>query len=173
MLSILIAIIFSFFFTTLFGHISHWSFHQPWSGSVHKSHMTHHLKLYPPSDYLSDKYRDAGKDSTPKFFIIAAIPVILTPILLWHFGIITGAVAITILTTQIIVGLMHNYLHDAFHIRGHWLYRVYGVRSLFAHWTAIHYLHHVDMKKNYGIFTFFWDRIFGTYINHTEDKLAK
>jgi sterol desaturase/sphingolipid hydroxylase (fatty acid hydroxylase superfamily) len=173
MLSILIAATLSFLITTLFGHISHWSFHQPFSGSIHKAHMTHHLKLYPPSDYLSETYRQAGGDSTPKFFVIAAIPLLLIPIMLWLFGIISGPAAITVLIVALVVGLMHNYLHDAFHIEGHWMYRIYGIRSLFAHWTTVHYLHHVDMSKNYGIFTFFWDRIFGTYINHVESKLVE
>lgn len=170
MWSILIAAIISFLITTLFGHISHWSFHQPFSGSIHKAHMTHHLKLYPPSDYLSETYRQAGGDSTPKFFIMVALPLILAPIILWLCGIFSAPIMITVLTVESLVGLSHNYFHDAFHIRGHWLYKIKGFRNLFSRWTALHYLHHVDMNSNFGIVSFFWDRIFGTYKNFVQTK---
>jgi sterol desaturase/sphingolipid hydroxylase (fatty acid hydroxylase superfamily) len=128
------------------------------------------LILYPPSDYVSKEYRQAGRDSTPKFFAIAGIPLILAPIVLWYFGIIGMPVAITVIVVEALMGFLHNYLHDAFHIKDHWLYRIYAIRRLFAHWTAIHYLHHVEMSKNYGIFTYFWDRVFGTYTNYVHTK---
>lgn len=62
MIAIALTILIAFLATTLFGHVVHWALHQKWTGSVNQSHMTHHLKLYPPSDYLSDSYRHAGKD---------------------------------------------------------------------------------------------------------------
>ena len=169
-MSILIAAILSFFITTLFGHVVHWTLHQTWSGAVHQAHMTHHLKLYPPSDYVSKVYRNAGADSTPKFFALAAIPLVVTPIILYFLGIMTLSVMITVLVAEGLMGFLHNYLHDAFHIEGHWLYKIYAIRRLFAYWTAIHYLHHVDMNKNYGIFSYFWDRVFGTYTNYVQTK---
>jgi sterol desaturase/sphingolipid hydroxylase (fatty acid hydroxylase superfamily) len=169
-MGLLIIAILTFFVMTLFGHIVHWSLHQTWTGKVHDAHMTHHIKLYPPSDYLSKVYRQAGNDSTPKFFAMAGAPLVLIPIVLFYFGLMTLPVMIIILFVEGLVGFLHNYLHDAFHIEGHWLYRVYGIRSLFAHWTAVHYLHHVDMGKNYGIFFFFYDRLFGTYIKYVKTK---
>jgi sterol desaturase/sphingolipid hydroxylase (fatty acid hydroxylase superfamily) len=166
MMSIIITVLLSFFITTLFGHVVHWSLHQPWSGKVHDAHMTHHLRLYPPSDYVSKVYRNAGADSTPKFFAIAALPLIITPIILWALEIMPLAIMITVLIVEGLMGFLHDYLHDAFHIEGHWLYRTYAIRRLFAPWVALHYLHHVDMSKNYGIFSFFWDRVFGTFTNY-------
>lgn len=163
MMAILLTILISYFATTLFGHVVHWSLHQGWTGSVHQSHMTHHNKLYPPSDYLSKIYRQAGKDSTPKFFLISAIPLILTPIVLWLIGWLPLSLMITALFVEALMGFLHNYLHDAFHIEKHWLYGVPFLGVIFGKWVSIHYLHHVDMGKNYGIFFFFYDRLFGTY----------
>jgi sterol desaturase/sphingolipid hydroxylase (fatty acid hydroxylase superfamily) len=170
MMVIVITIIISFFITALFGHTVHYMLHQTWTGSVHQSHMMHHLILYPPENYTSTVYRSAGKDSTPKFFLIAATPLILAPIILWLCGVISLSVMIVVLFVEGLMGFLHNYLHDAFHIEGHWLYKVYAVRRLFARWVALHYLHHVNMNSNFGIFSFFWDRIFRTYTNFVETK---
>jgi hypothetical protein len=167
-MSILIAAILSFLVTTLFGHVVHWSLHQTWSGAIHRSHMAHHLRLYPPSDFFSEVYRSAGKDSSPKFFLIAAIPLILAPVVLWFLGVFSLPVMITVLVMEGLMGFLHDYLHDAFHIKDHWLYRVYAIRRLFTRWVGIHYLHHVDMKSNFGIFTFMWDHIFRTFRNYVE-----
>lgn len=163
MLAIFLTALFTFFVTTLFGHIVHWSLHQNWTGAVHQAHMTHHLRLYPAENYSSDKYRNAGKDSTPKFFLISSIPIILTPILLWYFGIILFYIMLTILITEIVIGFMHNYLHDAFHIKNHFLNRVPIICFWFKHLTALHYFHHVNMSKNYLIIFSFWDRVFKTF----------
>jgi hypothetical protein len=163
MIAFFLTILISFFVTSLFGHVVHWALHQSWTGRVNMSHMTHHLKLYPPEDYLSEIYRNAGKDSTPKFFAIAALPLILAPIVLWLCGILPGVLAVTVLVVEGVMGFLHDYLHDAFHIKNHLLTRIPGVKVIFDRWVKIHYLHHVDMGKNYGIFTFHWDRLFGTF----------
>ena len=170
-MSILIAAILSFLITTLFGHVVHWSLHQTWTGAIHRSHMAHHLRLYPPSDFFSEAYRSAGKDSSPKFFIISGLPIILAPVVLWFFGFLSLPVMITILVVEGLVGWSHDYFHDAFHIKDHWLYRVYAIRRLFTRWVALHYLHHVNMQANFGIVSFLWDRIFGTYTNSVATKL--
>lgn len=162
-MDILLTIIISFLITTLFGHTVHWALHQQWTGAVHQSHMTHHLKLYPPSDYTSVEYRDAGKDSTPKFFLISAIPLIAAPIVLWVIGLLPLTLMITTLLMEALMGFLHNYLHDAFHISKHWLYGIPFVGVWFGRLVSLHYLHHVNMSKNFGIFTFHWDKFFGTF----------
>lgn len=162
-MAILFTIILSYLITTLFGHTVHWALHQPWSGKVNRAHMTHHIKLYPPSDYVSETYRDAGKDSTPKFFAIAALPLILTPIILWAMGLLPLSLMITVIVVEGVMGFLHNYLHDAFHIKNHWLYGMPLVRKYFSRLVELHYQHHVNLKSNYGIFSFHWDRIFRTF----------
>jgi sterol desaturase/sphingolipid hydroxylase (fatty acid hydroxylase superfamily) len=163
MLAILLTALITFFVSTLFGYVVHRSLHQTWTGRLNRAHMTHHLKLYPPTDYLSDTYRYAGKDNTFRIFAIFAIPIVATPIVLGILGILPLALVITALLMMGLMTFLHDYLHDAFHIKNHFLTRIPGVRVIFSHWGDLHYLHHVDMQKNFGIFTFHWDRIFRTF----------
>jgi len=165
LMAILLTILISFFATTLFGHSVHWALHQSWTGRVNDAHMTHHLRLYPPDDFTSKVYRDAKKDSTPKFFAVCAVPLILAPIVLWSLGYLPLVLMITALVVEGLMGFLHNYLHDAFHIQDHWLSRVPVIKIWFKHLVDLHWLHHIDMSKNYLIFFSFWDRVFGTFWN--------
>lgn len=159
----LVTIVIAFLATTLFGHVIHWSLHQKWTGRFNRSHMTHHLKLYPHTDFYSEKYREAGRDSTVLIFGVAALPLLIVPPLLGLFGILSWPLVITALVTELTLGFLHDYIHDAFHIEKHWMARAPVVRDIFGLWVSLHYLHHVDMSKNYGIFVFHWDRIFRTH----------
>lgn len=161
--AVFFTILISYLITSFFGYVVHWSLHQSWTGFLNKAHMTHHLKMYPPEDYLSDTYRHAGKDSTPKFFIIAALPVILAPIILGVLGVLSISTVIIILLTQAVMGFLHDYIHDALHIKNHLLTRIPVVKVIFDKWVRLHYLHHVDMEKNYGIFVFHWDHVFRSF----------
>jgi sterol desaturase/sphingolipid hydroxylase (fatty acid hydroxylase superfamily) len=163
MLAIFLTILITFFVCSLFGYVVHRSLHQKWTGSLNQSHMTHHLKLYPPTDYFSDVYRDAGKDDTFKTFAVAAVPVVATPIVLGVTGVLSLPLVITALIVMGLMGFLHSYIHDSFHIRNHFLTRVPVVKDLFQRWNALHYLHHVDMQTNFGIFAFHWDHVFGTF----------
>jgi sterol desaturase/sphingolipid hydroxylase (fatty acid hydroxylase superfamily) len=163
MVAILLTILFTYLFTSLFGYVVHWSLHQNWTGKLNEKHMTHHLKLYPPSDYTSEEYRRAGKDNTVVTFAIASVPVVLAPLTLWLLGVFTLGMMIAALLVMAFMGFSHDYLHDAFHIKNHFLSRWSLTKDIFKRWVDLHYLHHVDMGKNYGIFVFHWDRILGTF----------
>ena len=163
MIAILLTAMITFFIASLFGYSVHRLLHQPWAGFLNRKHMTHHLKLYPPTDYLSDKYRRAGKDNTLTIFALAAVPVVLAPIVLGLCGIISWLMVIVSIIVMALMSFLHDYLHDSFHIRNHFLTRAPLIKHLFNRWNELHYLHHVDMTKNYGIFLFHWDKIMGTY----------
>src|SRR5208282_4159343 len=105
--AILLTILISFFISSLFGYVVHRSLHQSWTGRLHRKHMTHHLILYPPSDYLSDKYRDAGGDNTVKIFALAALPLVATPIILGCLGILSLPVVISSLIVMTIMSILH------------------------------------------------------------------
>lgn len=160
---ILLLVILTYLITSLFGYVVHWSLHQSWAGSFNKAHMAHHLKLYPPNDFTSDVYRHAGSDNTFRTFAIASIPMVLIPILLGIFGILSWKLVLLILTIEGLVGYFNNYFHDSFHINNHFLIRIPLVKYIFIRLIHLHYLHHVDMMKNYGIFAFHWDRLFKTF----------
>jgi sterol desaturase/sphingolipid hydroxylase (fatty acid hydroxylase superfamily) len=163
LVAILLTALITFFSCSLFGYVIHRAIHQKWTGPLNKSHMTHHLKLYPITDYTSDIYRQAGKDDTFKIFAVAAVPVVATPIILGIMGIISLPLTITSLIVMGLMGFLHSYIHDSFHIRNHYLNRVPVLGTFFKHWNSLHFLHHVNMQTNFGIFTFHWDRIFGTF----------
>lgn len=165
---VLFVILLTYLIVNLFGYVAHWSLHQTWMGRFNNAHMTHHLKLYPPEDFTSDTYRHAGKDSTPKFFAIAAIPLIIAPIILGVIGVLPMYLMVIILISELIIGFLHDYIHDAFHINNHWISCIPGVRVIFGRLLKLHYLHHVDMKRNYGIFAYHWDRVFGTFSKNNE-----
>lgn len=163
MLALFFTILITYTVVSLFGYIMHWSLHQSWTGSANQSHMAHHLKLYPPADFSSEVYRHAGKDSTPRLFVIASLPLILTPIILGILGILPIYLVITVLVVEALLGFFNDYFHDNFHIKNHFLTRVPGFKVIFDKWVKLHRLHHVDMGTNYGIFAFHWDRVFGTF----------
>jgi sterol desaturase/sphingolipid hydroxylase (fatty acid hydroxylase superfamily) len=163
MLAIVLTALTAFFISSLFGYVVHRALHSKWTGRLNKSHMTHHLTLYPPTDYLSEVYRDAGKDNTVKIFALSAVPLVASPIVLGIWGILPLSLVITTLIVMGIMGFLHSYLHDSFHIKNHFLTRIPVVKVIFGYWNKLHYLHHVDMQKNFGIFLFHWDHVFRTF----------
>lgn len=160
---ILLAIFISYIFASFFGQLIHWALHQSWTGFLNQAHMSHHLEKYPPEDFTSDTYRSAGGQSTPKYFIILALPVIIGPIVLGVMGILPLSIVLIVLGMEGLMGFLNDRVHEWIHIENHWITRVPVLRTLFTKWFKLHYLHHVDMNKNFGIFTFHWDRLFGTY----------
>ena len=165
MIAIILTALITFFVANLFGYFVHKSLHQKWAGRFYRAHRTHHFKLYPPSDFTSDKYRSAGKDNTLFIFGAAAIPIFLIPIILGAFHIVPLSIVFTSLLVMSIMSFLHSYLHDAFHINNHWLYKVPMINVLFTRWVYLHWLHHVEPQKNFGIFLFFMDKWFGTFWN--------
>jgi sterol desaturase/sphingolipid hydroxylase (fatty acid hydroxylase superfamily) len=146
---------------TFLGYIFHRMFHQPWSGKFYDAHMTHHTKLYPASDYTSDEYREPGKDNTVWLFLLAFSPLGIIVLSLMLFSVIPIAMGIGIILEMILIGFVNNNMHDGFHLRKSFWDRF----KFFSHLRKLHYEHHVDMSKNYGIFYFMWDKLFGTFKN--------
>lgn len=161
MLMALFTLVTAFVLVNIFGYVTHKSLHQTWTGKLNRAHMTHHLKLYPATDYYSDVYRDPGRDNTVIIFGALSIPLLLLPIILHLYGVLSLTLMLLTLGEMLILGWLHDYIHDAFHITNHWLNRF----GLFKKWNGLHYHHHVDMGTNYGIFTFFLDKLFGTFKN--------
>lgn len=150
------------------GHVVHWSLHQRWSGIFNRGHMEHHTKLYPPGDLLSDAYRKAAWYNNgiflfaPAFLVISIVLVLLT----WALG-APAWVTITMCGTILWFGLANDLVHDAFHVRDHWLERF----SAFREWRRLHFIHHSNMRSNFGIYVFVFDRVFKTMrVNEPQRK---
>jgi hypothetical protein len=115
------------------------------------AHAKHHFDLYPPDDFLSDHYRSVGDVLT--FALAGILPTSLL------FAVLSPRYAACATASGIAVGLLNAYVHDALHIRAHWLERL----PLFQRWRQLHLQHHRDPKTNFGIFTFACDRLARTY----------
>lgn len=158
----LITLVITYFLTTLFGYVVHWCFHHPWAGRIKTAHLKHHT-LYSGEDYLSDDYRKAGKDSTVRLFMLPSILLLALPVLFFYLEIIPWWLSLLIGLEMGFTGWLHNYLHEAFHINGHFLNKIPLIKKAFDHLSHLHYEHHNDMTKNFGICSFIWDRLFHTY----------
>lgn len=116
-----------------------------------RAHMTHHLVNYPPQHVLSDRYRSSKADNLgiwfAPFFVAYLIIILLVPkVDFWPAA--AGAA---------VVAALNVVVHDLTHISGSiiWRSRLRGV-------AVRHHAHHFKMKKNFGILTDWWDRIFRT-----------
>lgn len=149
---------------SFFGHLVHLIIHQPWSGPAFRGHMSHHLELYPPGDLVSDRYRTAKWQNSGVFLFTPPFILILGAVggLLWWLGAPLW-VTVTFGMTMLAFSLANDFIHDASHIRKHPLRRFRWFKRL----CVMHYIHHHDMTKNYGIVNFTYDRIFGTFCTHT------
>ncbi len=85
--------------------------------------------------------------------------MIATPILLGAFGVIAWWLVGLLIAEMLAYGWLSDYTHDAFHITNHPLNRL----AVFRRWNELHYIHHVDMSRNLGIFDYSLDRLFKTY----------
>lgn len=159
MMETFLTLVIVFFAITLFGHVSHYCLHQKWSGKLNRAHMAHHLKLYPPSDYVSDVYRNPGKDNTVFIFAAMGAPLIIAPIILFIMGKLSLFLTIISVIEMLFVGLLHDRIHDSFHLTKSFWHKLPGYRK----WNELHFIHHIDMSKNYGIFWFFYDKLFSTF----------
>lgn len=146
---------------TFLGYAFHWMFHQKWSKRFYRAHMNHHLKQYPVSNFYSDKYRDAGKDNTVVLFGLIFSPLVFLALILTVFGYINLFLGIAILLEMAVIGFLNNSLHDSFHLKKTFWHRF----SFFDKLVKLHYNHHIKMKTNFGIFSFVWDRLFGTFFD--------
>lgn len=156
---VLLAIIGTFLYGTFTGWWVHWILHQRWSGRFYNAHMTHHVRLYPPTDLLSERYRDPGKDNTVLVFT-PALTILFggLELLMWCLGVPWWILCI--MTVEgVVVGTLHDLMHTWFHLKGVSLTK----KTRFLKLRYLHFFHHSHMQTNLGIFWFGWDRLFGTY----------
>ena len=152
----------SFVATSFIGYWVHRLYHLPISGPFYRAHMNHHLQQYPPSDFTSDIYRSAGADNTVLYFILTFLPIIVAIIASVFFLGVSIWVCLSIFAGMFSAGILHDKLHDAYHLnQSYWQYLPF-----FRRLQDLHRIHHQgDMKTNYGIFSFVCDRLFGTFQN--------
>jgi len=159
MLNILLITLATFLVGNFAGYVVHRTLHCRWSGRAYKDHLHHHNRIYPPSDYLSDEYREPPVDAEQGKYYIAAFILLCTPFLLWHWAYFLVAVVEAILVLK-----ANAWVHDILHIRGHAF-----ERFKFFNWLrAVHFQHHVNVHTNFGIFVFYPDKLLCTYAGKRE-----
>ncbi len=137
------------------GYFVHWLAHRPYAGAFHRGHMVHHEQLYPPEAFLSERYLSPPAS---KSFVLAFLPFATS--LVWAaFVVLPPWIAVLVTSETAVIGWVSNYLHDAFHVQGFWLERFHWFRRL----RRLHVQHHEDMQTNFGIFSWLWDRLLGTF----------
>jgi sterol desaturase/sphingolipid hydroxylase (fatty acid hydroxylase superfamily) len=159
MIFTIVILFLTFVFLTFLGYSVHRMFHSPWSGRFYRSHKNHHFQQYPADNLVSDVYRDAGADNTFWLFFLCFSPFIISNIVLTILGIIPIILGVGIFIEMAIVSFINDRLHDSFHITKTFWHRFW----FFDRLQKLHFLHHFDVNSNFGIFSFFWDRLFGTY----------
>jgi len=158
---VFLVIINSFLLTTLFGHVAHWAIHHRWMGKLYEAHTVHHVDMYPPRDFESDAYRSSGKNSSFFVFFLLGLPLLALPFVLVLFHAITVPLAFLSMGVMGLVGLFNDVIHDSFHMR---VTRWSKIIPWYSLMKQAHVVHHKHVKKNFGIFTFLWDKLLGTYM---------
>lgn len=142
-----------------FGYWIHRALHCKWSGRFYVAHMEHHLKQYPANNLTSKIYRKAKWNHrgpflfTPPLLLIACVIFCLSA--LFH---VPFLFPMSMFCSFIIMGIIEDIVHDWTHVRGS-RFR----QSFFRRIRSDHYVHHIDMTKNFGISSTIFDKLFGTY----------
>ena len=155
MLEVILLLIGGYVFTQTAGHCIHWVLHRTWAGPIHISHNDHHRRKYTPKDFLDTKYRYVDEGNSP--FIYYAIPAVIFVAL--GFYLLPFHWALILSVELALVAFANDWIHLQLHIDGHWLERY----RWFWRCRDLHWQHHVNEGTNYGIFSFFTDKLFGSF----------
>lgn len=154
--------------------------HQTWSGRMYRVHMIHHMKLYPPKRFLSDKplpshslwSLDGLCHQGPLFGLVLSEILLLRYLFKHSMKVRVDNKCIYFMVAGLaLFGHIGNVLHISFHIRGHWLERY----KWFLMCRELHWVHHKgDMKKNYMLVDFGMDELFSSkdYVRFINDRKA-
>ena len=156
----------------------HWLAHSPWTGEMHRLHMRHHLKAYPPKMFYGRTPETIEEDlghPCPSFLYLlnpfrtivgnpkheGPLYVFMAAILIHGYCAAGSSLATLgfVAAGYVVMGLVGNALHMSFHVRGFELERYEWYLEL----RALHYIHHLgDMRSNLGMLNLGIDSIFGS-----------
>lgn len=116
-----------------------------------KLHMYHHLVVYPPSRFFSRVYEDDEGGRTILNTLAHDGPLyaaILTNVALLYR--LDSFRSVDVIISILVYGFVSSFgiwLHQAFHIQGHWMERFLYFHDL----RALHYVHHQgNTQHNFG-----------------------
>lgn len=116
-----------------------------------KVHVYHHWKLYPPSRFMTTVYLDDSPGRTPLSSFAhdgpLYIAMLLNLVVLYYLDLLSTADIGICLLVYAFVSSFAVWLHQTFHIQGHWIERFVYFHDL----RALHLVHHQGTAKhNYG-----------------------
>lgn len=165
----MIIILTTLFVLITYAHFSHKLLHSKITGKYNKSHMAHHILLYPKHNCFSDTYRSAGKNDSSRFFILFGMPIIIIPIIMYAVGSITGFSLICSLLTTLFFGVFNDLCHMYYHTNHHFLDKFHICREM----KRLHFLHHVKMQRNFGITNFLFDKVLKSFVLDSDTDINK
>lgn len=158
-MAIVAALVLGFFLFEGIIFAAHYLMHQRWTGPLWESHQLHH-RLYNPKHHTTDKFNPVGWKS---FRFRAVIFVIVTAAI---FSLLPLAMAVAVMTEVVVLAILTDSIHDATHTTEHPLARFAWFRRL----QHLHWIHHTNVKKNFGVLTFFFDKLGGYFSEGELDK---
>ena len=147
----------------------HWQAHRhlpwvPFNTQCKQLHMEHHWSIYPPKLFY-------GRDPTQGLVVThtsfitsheALLYVLMAAELLTAYAL--GMKPFTLVFAVLfsgVVGFVGNYLHQSFHITGHYFERFGWFHEL----RAVHYIHHLhSTNHNYAVFNIGIDWLMGSLV---------
>jgi len=127
--------------------------HRPLGGPIHRIHMLEHHGIYSGDALVADTYSEKQKSSTQYY---AAPAVALAAAAYATLPVDVFVVFVAAISASYTA---HVYVHTQYHLSRSWLRRF----GWFHTRRNLHFLHHRDASKNFGVIEFVWDRVFGTY----------
>lgn len=142
----------TFILSEAIGYGIHWAAHKSWSGPLFRAHLVHHT-MYAPRVFEHDVYESRFRSSfaiwlAPVFVVLLCLGFAVLP---WHLAVVSF---LTLACNAVVTDI----IHQAFHVKNHWLRGVPVVRRS----LLLHMLHHRHTQNNLGITFYLWDRVFGT-----------
>lgn len=162
-INLVLVIVLTFVIGSFSGYVTHWLMHSRLTRyklfrPLLLIHNTHHT-LYNPKNFESDKYLHSEEiDSAIIFTPVVILTLVALGALFW---VALGEVWVypVMLVEGVIVGYLNLKLHEAFHIKNHYLEKYRWYLNL----KHLHYIHHKYPRTNHGIIWLGLDKMFGTY----------
>ena len=128
--------------------------HRAVGGFFRRRHVLEHHRIYSRRHLAASEYSAVERSLTPYYALPAGAMIAL-------LGKVLPLAPFASFTTTILISYgAHAYIHKHYHLQRTWLER----SRWFRRQRELHYVHHRDARRNYAVIDFFWDRLFGTFV---------
>ncbi len=156
-------------YTDLVGYFSHKLLHSGRIKFLYRLHMEHHITNYPPHDLRSATYRETKQPKIlgagPEWALPIGLTMLATAAAMLFFGVGWGVMVAFFGAAVLYALVAYSWLHYQFHLEYPRFFMLAPPRvsDWFFRANDLHDAHHRNMKKNYGIGSYWLDKLFKTY----------